>query len=173
MGDVTCPDDITYCVADGELLPIRTTCQNYVDGVTPVPMYDAFLYQVKGKPLAINSISQSVIFYYVTVKGSDLPVTINQWNTLGWKPMLMQQGKLYDAACNKLSSTTSTNTDPYSVTIGKIGLDPDATYYIGIMYTSDNLKGTLMPVRLSNEYFWQALNVGDRGDSILVIPKVV
>ena len=138
-----------------------------MDGTTT--MYEAFTYQVKGGK--INSISPGVFFYYVTLKGSDLPITVEETNTLGWLPMLRQQSTLYDANCNKLASTWSTGANPYSVTLDYAGADPDATYYIGIMYSHANLKG--QPVTApypTSTYSWQADN-GDGGDSIDVKPK--
>jgi hypothetical protein len=129
----------------GALLPTQTTCEMYRDGMWP-PMYDAFTYIVKSNK--INSVSPGVIYYYntITAPSASFTLTVTQSNSLGWKPMLIQdsgQATLYTADCSKFAGATVTtnDTNPYTVTFTVTGATPGATYYIGIKYSPQNLVG--------------------------------
>ena len=123
-------------------------------------MYSAFNYRVKKG--VINSISPGVFFYYVTVKGSDLPVTVLETNTLLWNPMLQQQVSLYNADCNKLASTYSVVSNPtYSVTVNATGWIQMLTISLAIMWSHQNLKGTPVTTPYPNQHVLLGSSIQD------------
>jgi len=139
-------DDANYYGYEqtGALLPTQTTCEMYRDGMWP-PMYDAFLYQVKGGK--ISAVAPGVIFYYntITAPAASFTLTVGETNSLGWKPMLIQdlgQAVLFDASCNKAAGVTVTaGGTPYTVTFTVTGATEGATYYIGVKYSPQNVIG--------------------------------
>jgi hypothetical protein len=152
----------------GVLLPTQTTCEMYASGNYP-PMYDAFLYQTRNNNKIFN-ISPGVIFYYNTIeapsasfsftvvetndhKTNNLP---DPWNAMLWQSSI--QTILYNSDCTKASGVSvsaSGTTSPYTITFTVTGANPNATYYIGIMYSPANLKGQVATGNPTVIYTWE------------------
>ncbi len=185
LGATSACEPLTVVPPTGVLLPTQTTCEMYRDGQWP-PMYDAFLYQVKAG--MINSVSPGVIFYYntITAPSANFTFTVVETNELKpayWKAMFEQtigQAILYNANCSKVSGvvvTHSGTTSPYTITFDVTGATPDATYYIGIKYSPQNLigQGVGNSPWPTNTYSWStyfgAVIQPGSTDSIPVAPK--
>jgi hypothetical protein len=156
----------------GVLLPTQTTCEMYRDGPWP-PMYEAFMYGVKGGK--INSISPGVIFYYntVTVLATG-DIAIMQSNTQGWPTMLvhtsLSQAKLYNMNCNVLTqypANYGSNNDVVNFSNVTAG-----TYIIGIKYSPASLIGKAVTLPYPTSiYTWDTVGYTGSLASIPVKPR--